>query len=67
MTRYDVDHWVIFKEMHLFEVSGFCFGFFLIVKNGLSENLPLPWKEMFHLTTHSTTHFIYGYMALGIW
>ena len=23
-------------------------------------------KEMFYLTTHST-HFIYGYMALGIW
>ena len=23
-------------------------------------------KEMFYLTTHST-HFIYGYMASGIW
>ena len=32
----------------------------------LSEMAPPTKKEMFYLTTHST-HFIYDYMASGIW
>ena len=51
LSLVDQDHWMIYVDTPQDQLH-------------LGNNVGR--KEMFYLTTHST-HFIYGYMALGIW